>query len=149
MNSAHLYKGEEEGKGVNRYVALMHKDEGASYGVMFPDFPGCISAGDTPEEAFDNAREALALHVEGMRQDGEVIPAPRFLEAIKAAGEDWVDFEGAVVTFIPLLPPKGKPVRVNINIDSNLLAAADDAAERLHQSRSAYIARALEVMLEN
>jgi hypothetical protein len=29
------------------YVALVHKDEGTSYGVSFPDFPGCISAGDT------------------------------------------------------------------------------------------------------
>jgi hypothetical protein len=41
------------------YIALMHKDEGTSYGVSFPDVPGCISAGDTFEEAVSNAAEAL------------------------------------------------------------------------------------------
>ncbi len=132
----------------HRYVALIHKEKGTSYGVMFPDFPGCVSAGDTPEEAFDNAREALAFHVEGMRSDGDVIPAPRLLEAISAAKEDWVDFKNAIIAFVPLLPPRGEPVRVNINIDANLLAAADKAAQHARQTRSAFIARALETALE-
>ena len=37
------------------YLALVHKDEGTSYGVSFPDVPGCISAGDTFEEAVADA----------------------------------------------------------------------------------------------
>jgi predicted RNase H-like HicB family nuclease len=44
------------------YIALVHKDEGTSYGVSFPDVPGCVSAGDTFEEALANAAEALAGH---------------------------------------------------------------------------------------
>ncbi len=132
-----------------RYVALIHKEKKTSYGLMFPDFSGCIAVGDTADEAIEQGREALAFHVEGMRRDGEKIPVPRSLDAIKKARENWVDFDDAVVAMIPLLPPKGDPVRVNINIDVNLLAAADAAAAHAGQSRSAFIARALENVLES
>ena len=57
------------------YIALVHKDEGTSYGVSFPDLPGCISAGDTFEEAVANAAEALAAHLALIRADGDTIPA--------------------------------------------------------------------------
>lgn len=133
---------------MKRYVALIHKEKKTSYGIMFPDFPGCVSFGDTMEEAIDNGREALAFYVEGMRRDHERVPAPRTVEQIRKAKMDWVDFLDSVIVLVPLLPPKGDPVRVNINIDSNLLAAADQAASRAHQSRSAFIARALENVLD-
>jgi hypothetical protein len=42
------------------YIALVHKDEGTSYGVSFPYLPGCISAGDTFEEAVAEVRIILA-----------------------------------------------------------------------------------------
>jgi predicted RNase H-like HicB family nuclease len=45
------------------------------YSVDFPDLPGCVSAGDTLEEAFVMASEALSLHLFGMQEDGDVIPA--------------------------------------------------------------------------
>jgi predicted RNase H-like HicB family nuclease len=54
-------------------IALAHKDEGTSYGVSFPDVPGCISAGDTLEEAAENAAEALRGHFAAMRADSEAI----------------------------------------------------------------------------
>jgi predicted RNase H-like HicB family nuclease len=59
------------------YIALVHKDEGTSYGVSFPDVPGCISAGDTLEEALANAGAALAAHLALMREDGDAIDAPQ------------------------------------------------------------------------
>ncbi len=133
---------------MDRYIALIHKEKGSAYGVMFPDFPGCASAGDSVEEAILQGREALAFHVEGMRLDGEAIPSPRSLDAIKAAKEDWIEWKDAIVTMIPLLPPKGKPIRVNVNLDKNLLAAVDDAAAKAQQSRSAFVSRALETALE-
>lgn len=92
----------KEEKKAYSYVALIHKQEGTCFGVMFPDFPGCISAGETLEEAFDNAREALALHAKGLRQEGKTIPAPRLAEDIKDAKEDWIDFDGAIATLVPL-----------------------------------------------
>jgi predicted RNase H-like HicB family nuclease len=82
------------------YIALVHKDEGTSYGVSFPDVPGCISAGDTFEEAVANAGEALAGHFAAMRADGETIPAPRSFEELKRDPEFAEDAEGAIVTMV-------------------------------------------------
>jgi len=39
------------------YIALVHKEKDSAYGVSFPDFPGCISAGDTLEEAASTPRK--------------------------------------------------------------------------------------------
>jgi predicted RNase H-like HicB family nuclease len=45
--------------------------------VSFPDVPGCISAGDTLDEALASAAEALVGHLALLRADGDAIPAPR------------------------------------------------------------------------
>jgi predicted RNase H-like HicB family nuclease len=82
------------------YIALVHKDAGTSYGVSFPDVPGCISAGDTFEEAVALAAEALAGHFESMREDGDPIPAPRTFEELKQDREFIDDSAGAIVTMI-------------------------------------------------
>lgn len=82
------------------YVALVHKDPGTSYGVSFPDVPGCISAGDTLDEALANAAEALAGHLALMRADGDPIPRPRSEKAIEADPEFADDLEGALVRVV-------------------------------------------------
>jgi predicted RNase H-like HicB family nuclease len=45
------------------YIAYLHKDKGSDFGVSFPDFPGCITAGRNLEEARRMAVEALAMHI--------------------------------------------------------------------------------------
>ena len=82
------------------YIALVHKDEGTSYGVSFPDVPGCIAAGDTFEEAVASAAEALAFHFAGMREDGDSIPAPRSFEDLKHDPEFVEDSGDAIVTMV-------------------------------------------------
>jgi predicted RNase H-like HicB family nuclease len=82
------------------YIALVHKDEGTSYGVSFPDLPGCISAGDTFEEAVANAAEALAAHLALMRADGDAIPAPRSFDELKRDREFLADAADAIVTVV-------------------------------------------------
>jgi predicted RNase H-like HicB family nuclease len=57
-----------------RYFMAIIEAGNAGYGVTFPDLPGCVSAGDTIEAAARNAEEALALHLRGMLEDGELIP---------------------------------------------------------------------------
>jgi predicted RNase H-like HicB family nuclease len=47
-----------------------------NWGAYVPDLPGCISTGDTFEEIQRNIKEAIELHLEGMRADGEPIPEP-------------------------------------------------------------------------
>lgn len=65
------------------YIAYLHKDRESDFGVSFPDFPGCVTAGTTLEEARRMASEALALHVAWMIEEGEVVPEPSNLDALK------------------------------------------------------------------
>jgi predicted RNase H-like HicB family nuclease len=58
------------------YIAYVHKDRRSDYGVSFPDFPGCVTAGETLEEARRMADEALSLHIAGIMQDGDPLPPP-------------------------------------------------------------------------
>ena len=89
-----------------RYVSFIHRDD-AGYGVSFPDFPGCVSVGDSVDEAIRRGGEALAFHVEGLVDDGEPIPPPRSIDAIKADPHlaDWR--RGADLVLIPLLLDRG------------------------------------------
>src|ERR1700758_1565852 len=64
------------------YVAIIHKDPDSDFGVSFPDFPGCITAGRTLDEARQMAVEALAFHIAGMVEDEEAIPQPSTLDAL-------------------------------------------------------------------
>ena len=82
------------------FIALIHKDEGTSYGVSFPNVPGCISAGDTFEEAVANAAEALAGHLALMKSDGDPLPVPRTFEELKRDPEFVNDSADAIVTVV-------------------------------------------------
>jgi predicted RNase H-like HicB family nuclease len=64
------------------YPALLgHAMDGIS--IEFPDLPGCLPCAHSVEEAFRNARQALGLHLRGMEQDGDVIPAPTPIDMIR------------------------------------------------------------------
>jgi predicted RNase H-like HicB family nuclease len=82
------------------YIALVHKDKGTSYGVSFPDLPGCVSAGDTFEEAIDNAAVALAGHLAVMEADDDPVPHARNLEELKQDAEFIDDSTDAVIAFV-------------------------------------------------
>ena len=64
------------------YIAYLHKDGKSDFGVSFLDFPGCVTAGRTLGEARRLAGEALALHIAGMAEDGEVKGAVAFLVTV-------------------------------------------------------------------
>lgn len=57
------------------YSAVFEPTE-SGYSVYFPDLPGCVSFGEDFEEAQKQAAEALGLHIFGMEEDGDEIPAP-------------------------------------------------------------------------
>lgn len=57
--------------------AIVIEQEGASFGAYVPDLPGCVAVGETEAEARELIREAIGVHLEGMREDGEAIPSPR------------------------------------------------------------------------
>lgn len=123
---------------MRQYIALIHKDSDSDYGVSFPDFPGCVSAGVDLDEAHAMATEALAFHLEGMRADGEAIPAPSSLEAVMA---DPQNREGvAILVSAPETPARA--VRVNITLPEDVLRQIDDYAESQGFTRSGFIANA-------
>lgn len=127
----------------HRYVAFVHKDPDSSYGVSFPDFPGCIAAEDALDDALRSAVDALAFHVRGMEADGDPIPEPRTADAILADPDlaDWR--EGAALAYVPLVRDLGSTTRINVSLDFGLLKAIDDEAKQRGQTRSAFIASAV------
>jgi predicted RNase H-like HicB family nuclease len=64
------------------YIAIIHKDRDSDFGVSFPDFPGCITAGRTLAEAKDMAVEALTGHMQVMRETGDALPDPSSLDQV-------------------------------------------------------------------
>lgn len=126
-----------------RYVAFIHKDADSAYGVSFPDLPGCISAGDTLDEATQNAVEALAGHIRWMEADGDSVPQPRTMDEIIEDSSLAEDREGAVLAAIPLVRDLGSTTRINVSLDLGLLQAIDTAARARNQTRSAFIASAV------
>jgi predicted RNase H-like HicB family nuclease len=121
------------------YIALIHKDLDSEYGVSFPDFPGCVTAGSSIDEAKDMAKEALAGHVQTMIDYGDNILAPSRLESIMADPEN-ADVIAFLVVTVP--DPNPKSVRVNITVPENTLRQIDAAAKKLGMSRSSFLVRA-------
>ena len=127
------------------YIAVVHKEPASDYGVSFPDFPGCITAGKTIDEAKDLAYEALLLHWEGLREDGEPLPAPTNLEDIVADPEN-ADAMAFLVVSVPDAQKKAK--RINITIPEETLRRVDSAAKRRGLSRSSFLTRAAQEVME-
>jgi predicted RNase H-like HicB family nuclease len=122
------------------YIGLIRKDADSDFGVDFPDFPGCVSAGATLDEARHKAQEALELHIGGVLEDGEALPVPSSLEAVMADPEN-----ADAVAFLVSVPEAADgTVRVNITLPKWLLRRIDERAK----NRSAFLARAAEKALE-
>jgi predicted RNase H-like HicB family nuclease len=58
-----------------RYAVVIEKAEG-NYSAYVPDLPGCVATGATVQEVEAEIREAIAFHIEGMREDGQAVPEP-------------------------------------------------------------------------
>ena len=57
------------------YLVVIEKGT-SSYGAYVPDLPGCVAAGETREEALQLIQEAIAFHLEGLKEDGRPVPLP-------------------------------------------------------------------------
>jgi predicted RNase H-like HicB family nuclease len=117
------------------YIAYLHKDSKSDFGVSFPDFPGCITAGKSLDEARRKAPEALAFHITGMMEDGEKIPKPSKLDDL---AKD-LDRRNAVAFLVTTDFPKSKTVRVNVTARENQIELIDRLARQAGMTRSAYM----------
>ncbi len=57
-----------------KYTVLIEKIEEGGYTVIVPSLPGCITQGDTWQEAMANAREAIAGYIEALKDIGKPVP---------------------------------------------------------------------------
>jgi predicted RNase H-like HicB family nuclease len=121
------------------YIALLRKEAASDYGVDFPDFPGCVTAGRTLDEARRMAAEALLLHVTGMAEDGDAFPEPSSLDAVMADPGN----REAVALLVDAPTRPAKSVRVNIMLPEDVLAAID----RTSTNRSRFLADAARAKL--
>ncbi len=116
------------------YPVVIHKDKDSDYGVTVPDLPGCFSAGATMEEAFENVREAILCHAEGLMIDGEPVPSPTSIENHRI-DELYKDGVWALVA-VDFSQISGKAKRVNITIPERLLTQVDGFARKKGETRS-------------
>ena len=121
------------------YIAVVHKDSKSDFGVSFPDFPGCITAGSSIDEAKDMAHDALSLHIKGMMEDGENIPTPSKLEDIMD-DPDYAD--AAAILIVSVSEAKPRSIRVNITVPEDMLRKIDTIARKRGMSRSSFLVHA-------
>lgn len=126
------------------YIALLRKEAKSDYGVDFPDFPGCVTAGRSLEEARLMAEEALRGHVETMLEEGEALPEPTALDAIMADPDN----RDAVAFLVELHQPSSKAVRINVTIPEADLRAIDELAKRQGVSRSKLLLNAARRLID-
>lgn len=116
------------------YIAYLHKDKKSDYGVSFPDFPGCITAGTTLDEARRMAVQALSFHIAGMREDGESIPDPSTLDDLR----NDLGTKDSVAFLVEVAEPE-KTVRFNVTARESQLSEIDRRARSAKLTRSAYL----------
>jgi predicted RNase H-like HicB family nuclease len=124
-----------------RYPVILHTDNHQDFGVTVPDLPGCFSAGDSIEQAIENACEAILAHAEDMVADGESIPKPS--EIVDMA--DFYPNEGtALLAYVDVDLDRvlGQAKRINITLKPAILRVIDKRAKACGMNRSEYLAYA-------
>ncbi len=107
------------------FPAYFYYDEDG-ISIEFPDLPGCLPCAETTSEAFQNAKEALGLHLFGMEQDGDAIPTPTPVQKLHPD-------EGGVVTMVEVFMPavrdriNNRAIKKTVTIPAWLNSAAEAA----------------------
>ena len=64
------------------YVVVIERAEDGSFSAYVPDLPGCVACGDSPDEVRQLIAEAVALHIDSLRQHGETVPPPTAMTTV-------------------------------------------------------------------
>ena len=121
-------------------IAIEPATENTAWGVVVPDLAGCFSAGDSAEEAFTNAVEAIELYCEALCEDGTDIPTPQPL-ANRQADPEFAGWVWALVD-VDISRYQGKSEKINITLPKRVLARVDEYAKAHGETRSGFLARA-------
>ncbi|MGM0563567.1 MAG: type II toxin-antitoxin system HicB family antitoxin [Pseudomonadota bacterium] len=116
----------------------IHKEKDSAYGVIVPDLPGCHSAGDTLDEAIENAREAIEFHIEGLILESEPLPEWHPLQHHKQSGQ-YEDAEAWVLIDLDLTKYSSAIKRINITVPEFVLNQIDQYSKSVGKSRSSVL----------
>ncbi len=126
------------------YIAIICKEPESAWGVHFPDLLGCTSAGNTMDEAIENAGKALRLWAEDEGQ----LPKASSLDGLRKRSDVREDLaSGGMAVYVPLIVADRKQ-RYNVMLDPSLVEGIDLAARAAGVSRSDFIAHAATQSLE-
>jgi predicted RNase H-like HicB family nuclease len=67
---------------VTRYLIIVERDDAGGFSTWAPDLPGVVAAAATQDECVKLMQEAVAFHLEGLREHGEPIPTPAAVGAV-------------------------------------------------------------------
>ncbi|CDH44062.1 MAG: type II toxin-antitoxin system HicB family antitoxin [Candidatus Competibacteraceae bacterium] len=126
-------------------IAIEPGTDTTAFGVVVPDLPGCFSAGDTLDEAVDNAREAIDLHCETIIEDGGSLPTASSL-SVHQTNPEFAGWIWAIVE-VPVERYFGPAEKINITLPRLLLAKIDDYTRSRGVSRSGFLAEAARAAL--
>ena len=120
-------------------IAIEAGSEHTACGGGVPDLPGCFSAGDTADDAIDNAEPAASLWIDAALDAGLAIPAPSSVEALRLQPE----YAGWLFGLVKVDPAQLDDTieRVNITLPRRVLKRLDTKAREAGETRSGYIAR--------
>jgi len=128
-------------------IAIEVGSDTTAWGVVVPDLPGCFSAGDTLDEAYSNAKEAIEAWINTALDDGSTIPKAGSIEE-HMHNPEYKGWMWAVID-IDIADFKDTFERVNITLPRRVLTRIDRYTERRHENRSSFLMRAaLEAMAE-
>lgn len=121
-------------------IAIEPAKEDSAWGVLFPDLPGCFSAGDTLDEALTNAKEAAELWIECELDSGRSIPNPGSLDSYRKKRE----YKGWVWGIVEIDPAALDTAveRVNITVPARVLRRIDRWAVEHGKARSSFLVEA-------
>ena len=130
-----------------RYPVVIHHEEDCAYGVIVPDLPGCFSAGESVDDAINQAKEAIECHLEGLIIDGQPVPTASDINT-HAVNPDYAGGIWALVD-VDLSQLGDRARRINITMPERVLAMVDRAARAAGKSRSGFLTDAAVRMLAN
>jgi predicted RNase H-like HicB family nuclease len=124
------------------YPAVLERGAKGTFGAWFPDFPGCVAAGKSQEEAIEKAENKLAQVVDALIEQDRALPSPTpFGRIVLPKGCDLLAY------FIVGVDPPDPSERVNVYLPKSLIGRVDRRAAELGMSRSSFFGLAVTTAL--
>lgn len=119
-----------------RYPVVVHHEKDSAYGVTVPDIPGCFSAGDSFDEALDNAVEAIKGHLEILAEDKADIPKANTMDS-HLNNKDFAEGTWGFVN-VDIAGYLGKTEKINVSLPIQLIRSIDEK----YKNRSKFLTEA-------